>query len=259
MSASVLMNVPADTLLAVFALTAEGTTIQIAQEKVIAQEAKLREELKKAGLPAHLVESEFISQNRLYEFKLEPDLAREVLAGFETKRNVIVRVPKTTGLDRVIQAAGLADVFDLIRVDYLVTDLQGIRDRLRIEASAALRRKLESYRKGLGMPRLAVKQVLSESFAAYYPTESYAAYDASEGENITRGFAGMRQTTIFARKPKTFYYQPLNGKLFDAVVSPLVTLPVVQFTLNLTARAEPERPPQPAPKPKRKQKPGGIA
>src|SRR5207248_2041259 len=39
-----------------------------------------------------------------------------------------------------------------------------------------------------------------------------------------------------ARKARTFYFNPLNAKVFDSVINPVVIEPVVQFTLYLKMR-----------------------
>lgn len=63
------------------------------------------------------------------------------------------------------------------------------------------------------------------------------SYQAAEGETMDPGwFHPERYLVHQARKMRTFYYNPLSGKGFDKVIDPVVTEPVVQFTLYLRLR-----------------------
>jgi hypothetical protein len=76
-------------------------------------------------------------------------------------------------------------------------------------------------------------QVYAERPATYFPQEMYDSYTAFENEQIGHTFDRQRITVQSARKSRTFFFNGLNANGFDIVINPVVTEPVVQFTLYL--------------------------
>ena len=85
-------------------------------------------------------------------------------------------------------------------------------------------------------------QVYAERPAIYYPTDMYDGYTAYESEEMSGGASNYRQkyTVQAARKSRTFFYNGLDAGGFDYVINPVVTEPVVQFTLYLKVKYEME-------------------
>jgi len=219
--ASVLMNVKADEFVATFGLAVQAETVETCQEKMIATIAAFTEALKPPGIGPEALFVDFTAQTRVYDYKVEGSLAREHLAGFELKKTVAVRYRDKALIDRlVVVAASRAKVYDLVKVDYVVTDLASIQERL------------------LGIKLRTVPQVYAERSSAYFPTEMYDSYTAGESEAVSGGPDRARTTVQSLRKSQTFYYNPLSADGFDRVINPVVLEPVVQFTLYLKLRYE---------------------
>jgi hypothetical protein len=132
-------------------------------------------------------------------------------------------------------------IFDLVKVDYVVTDSAGVQERLAEEAARVLKQKASRHEKLLGLKLQGPVQVYAERPAVYFPTELYDAYTAAETEDIASAFYRQRYTIQSARKSRTFFFHGLDADGFDAVINPVVTQPVVQFTLYLKVRYEVER------------------
>jgi hypothetical protein len=106
------------------------------------------------------------------------------------------------------------------------------------EAARIIERKKARYEKLLGITLRPPAQVYAERPAIYYPTEMYDSYTATESEQIEGAALRQRYTTQSARKTSTFFYNGLDADGFDDVINPIVTEPVVQFTLFLKVRYE---------------------
>lgn len=238
LDASVLMNVKADEMVAVFAIAEEAPTVAECGLKVEARVAKVKEAFARLGVPEKDVYVDFIVQNRIYGFEVTGDLAREKLTGYELKKNVSVRCGTRALMERCIEAASGVEVFDLVKVDYVVKNIGAIQSRLMEEASKVIRRKSGDHARLLGVSLRPAPQVLAERHRAYYPTEMYDSYVAQESEDVSTSYYRQNRVVQSARKPRTFYYNPLDGGGFDAVVNPVVLEPVVQFALYLKVRAE---------------------
>ena len=140
-------------------------------------------------------------------------------------------------LDRFMVGAAKAQVFDLVKVDYIVKDTTGIQEKIMEETAAVIKQKASRYERFLGIKLLPPAQVFAERPAIHYPTDLYDSYTAYESENIG---AAIRQkyTTQSARKSRSFFFNGLDAGDFDRVINPLIVEPVVQFTLYLKVKYE---------------------
>jgi uncharacterized protein YggE len=236
--ASVLMNVKADEFVATFGVAVEGDTVEACQEKMNAAIAAFSAALKPLGIGPDALFVDFTAQTKVYDYKVEGSLAREQLAGFELKKTVAVRYRDKALIDGLVVAASRAKVYDLVKVDYVVTDLAPIQERLDEAAAAVIKAKAARHERLFGIKHNAPPQVYAERTSAYFPTEMYDSYTAGESQAISGGPDRARTTVQSLRKSRTFYYNPLSADGFDRVIDPVVLEPVVQFTLYLKLRYE---------------------
>src|SRR5436309_137871 len=226
--ANVLMNVKADEYLAVFALAQEGSTLGDASEKAAAQTKEFIAALEKLGVKRDEIFVDFISQNRVYDFAVAENTAKETLSGFEVKKNFAVHYKDRALLENMLSAAAKTSIFDLVKVDYVVTDLATFRERLLEEASRVIRKKEAAYARLFGVKSRPVS-VYVEKYNAFFPSEMYSSYAAYGASEVYRG----NLPVIGKRKTTTFYFNPLDPGEFDSIVGPSGPEPVVQLTLYL--------------------------
>jgi uncharacterized protein YggE len=236
--ASVLMNVKADEFVATFGVAEEAETVEACQAKMDATIAAFTEALKPLGIGPEALFVDFTAQTKVYGYKVEGNLAREHLAGFELKKTVAIRYRERALIDRLVLAASRAKVYDLVKVDYVVTNLAPIQERLAEAAADVVKAKAVRHERLLGIKLRAVPQIYAERSSAYFPTEMYDSYTAGESEAVSGGPDRARTTVQSLRKSRTFYFNPLNADGFDRVIEPVVLEPVVQFTLYLKLKYE---------------------
>ncbi len=221
----------------------EGKTVEECQQKMEGTIAAFAAALKQAGIAASDISVDFAAQNKIYGYRLTGNVAKEELVGFELKKNVAVHYRDEQLLDRLVAAASRARIFDLIKVDYIVRDTAGVQARLMEEAARIIKLKAARYEKLLDIKLLPPAQVYAEKPSIYFPTGMYDSYAAYESESISDDDDDNKQkyTVQHARKSRTFFFNALNADGFDYVVSPVVTEPVVQFTLYLKVKYEIEQ------------------
>lgn len=234
--ASVLMNVKADEYVAVFGISEDGASAQECSRKTDATIAEFAAELRKLGVQPEAISVDFAVQNRIYSYEVAGDIAKEKPTGFEQKSNVSVHYKEQAVLDKLVLAAASADIHDLIKVDYIVRNTEAVQDRLAREAARIVKQKAEQDQKLLGIRFSGPAQVYAERPSTYYPSDMYDSYVAAESENVESGYYRQKYTVQNARKSRTFYYNGLDASGFDFVVNPVITEPVVQFTLYLKVR-----------------------
>lgn len=239
--ASVLMNVKADEYVAVFGISQECATVAECNEKMDATVGAFSVQLKQLGINRDDIYVDFAAQNKIYGYLVTGTIAKENLIGFELKKNISIHYQDKMLLDKLVIAASVAKIFDLIKVDYIVKDTSPIQNRLVEEAARIIKQKGTRSERLLGIKLLPAGQVYAEKPSIYFPTEMYDSYTAFESEEIGTDYYRDKYTVQRARKSRTFFFNALNADGFDIVINPIVIEPVVQFTLYLKVKYEIEQ------------------
>ena len=233
LDSSVLMNVLADECVAVFAVAQEGDTPADCNQKMDAVLKEFTGALKPLGIGSNDLFVDFIAQEKIYSYRVQDNVAKEELAGFELKKNVSIHYKDRPLLDRLVIAASRVKIFDLIKVDYIVRDPGPVQNRLMGEAAAIIKRKAAAYDKLFGIALSSPPQVYANKLSVYCPSDMYDTYAAYESQRADRALFQSKFAIQDLRKSRTFYFNALNANGFDTVINPVVTEPVVQFTLFL--------------------------
>lgn len=237
LEANTMINAKADEYVALFGLSQEGATLAECNSRMEAQLKDFTAGLEGLGINRGDTFVDFIAQNRVYDFGTAGSTAREKLSGFEVKKNVMVHYKDKTILEKIQAIAAKSSIFDLIKVDYVVSDLPGIRARLFEEAMKVIKKKESEYSKLLDT-KLRAAAVYQEKYNKFSPSEMYNSYVAYESGSVDSSTRDMR--VVEKRKSRTFYFDPLDPGEFDSVINPVVVEPVVQFTLFLKVKYQVE-------------------
>lgn len=240
--ASILTNLKPDAFVVVFGISQEALGAAASNEKVNAKAADFTKAVAPLGIGAADIFVDFITQIRVYDYKIEGTRATENLTGFETKKTIAVRYKRRDQFERIVTAAANLQIFDLIKVDYIVSDFDGVRKRLFDEAVRVIKSKEQSYVRSLGVSLIPVG-LSSEKYDAFYPSDTYERYQAYEaGSGYV--YSNTGSSTITQRKSFTFFYEPFDSSRFDTVLQPLGIEPVVQFSLYLRMQYDTQKPKQ---------------
>jgi uncharacterized protein YggE len=238
--ASVLTNLKPDAFVVVFGVNDEGSNAAKSNEKVNAKIAELVQKIKPWGIESNDIFVDFITQNRVYDFTVSGNQATENLSGFETKKTVAVRYKSRELFERIVRAAAESQIFDLIKVDYIVSDFDAVRTRLFEAAVKVLKSKEQKYVSSLGVSLGAVGLSV-EKYDVSYPSEAYQRYQAFEtGDAQVYNNQGT-SSRVVQRKSFTFFYDPFEASRFDSVLVPIGLEPVVQFSIYLRMQYEYKR------------------
>lgn len=221
--AKILTSVETREYVAVFGLAQEADTLKSANQKLQAQIAEFQKGLSALGIRPEDTYLDFITQNRVYDYTVKGTTAREKVTGFQVKENISVRYKQHAMLDQITPVAAQAGIFDLIKVDYVVGDLNAVRTQMAQEAQKVIKQKEEAYAK-LGV-KLTPVSVSSESFDSFQPSEGYSSYKAYESGPVDENYRVVER-----RKNSTFYFEPLEPGKFDMVLATVGIEPQVQCT-----------------------------
>src|SRR5436190_9593277 len=147
LDAKILTSVETKEYVAVFGLAQEGDTVQAASKKLHDQVANFQRGLSALGIRSEDTFVDFITQNRVYDYVVRGSTARERVSGFQIKENFAIRFKEHRLLDQIIPMAAQGGIFDLIKVDYVTSDLNSVRAQMTAEAQKILKQKEDAYAK----------------------------------------------------------------------------------------------------------------
>ncbi|MGC4041711.1 MAG: SIMPL domain-containing protein [Flavobacterium sp.] len=201
---SIMMNKTADSYLISLGLNEEATTVALCNSAINKRIYGFMESLSKLGISEKDVYADFISQAKIYDYSLEDGKALQFEKGYEIKKNVIIATASLKNIDKIIEAASLFKIYDIIKIDYLSNDTGGLYASLLDEALKIGDSKKEKYLKSFNKKSIG-NPTSSGELMAYTPLnqyKSYKAFESSEVEayygssDIARKIAGKTIRTI---------------------------------------------------------------
>ncbi len=232
--ACVAMNVIADTYIAVFAVAEESPSLMDCNATIDKRIQSFISEIEKLGISKSDIYIDMTTQNKIYDYHIKDELAEQYLKGFELKKNVIVKFNNISDLEKMVISASKHGIYDLVKVDYLVSDVSIIYKKMFQSAVDIINSKKELYVLATNSKLDPVSQVYAEEFNSYSPPQLYKSYKAYESSNTYQDYDLYRKTDL--RKSASYYYDRINYSGFDKIINPVVTEPAVEYVLTLQIR-----------------------
>ncbi len=237
--ADVMINMRANSYVALLSVTQVGESIEETDSLMDIRLNQVFDELKKVGIPLGSTHVDFISMVPKYTFetteKRYSKTFNEVPDGFEMKKNIHVKFEVHDRLNDLISAAAKAEMYDLVKIDYNIADMDLVYEQLRKKAEEIIASKTESYTR-MGFTLEA--QHYASTQGSVYPMERYMKYTAAHTSSpkIKADKPGKEKSVDvnYSEKQSTIYYEKVPYNQFDVVLNSDMAEPGVQFYLNLT-------------------------
>jgi len=234
-----MMNMKADSYLAIFNVTQLGQSAEEADSLMNERVARFTGRVKKQGVKESDVFTDMLSFIPVYEIettrKLFSKTYQEVPAGFEIQKNIHVKFTDARVLDKLVTAAAMEEIYDLVKVDFFVAKQSSCYDTLRMFTTKLLQQKLENFAK-LGLKVEESHRTAAEKNGAYFPLDRYTAYQSRSQSSLNSRRKGQLVNDI--RKTNTLFYNKVPYGNFDIVLHADITEPPVQYTYNLTMQCQ---------------------
>jgi uncharacterized protein YggE len=253
LSISGLLNAKADTYVAFFHILQVGHTASMTDSLMNVRIKKFKSIIQRSGLDTSSVHTDMISFVPKYEVqvfkKLFSKTFNEVPDGFEMQKNVIVNYKKPDQLNTIVTAAASAEIYDLVKVDYFVNDIEKEHGRLRENALKIFKERLKTLQVA-GIKIDSLKTTFADDFGTTLPQERYGQYQAIARPSFKgKDAPGEGSKLSYYEPTASRYYQALSYDDFDFVINPIVSEPMVQLTYQMkvrfTLKSEKQKP-QPA-------------
>ncbi len=249
-----LMNVIAENYVAVFNTVQVGETAEETDRLLNERISGFIKGLKAAGIDTADIRIDMLTFVPIYDYQVEKrifsKMFNEVPAGFELQKNIHVRYKNSAKLDEILSVAAAAEIYDLVKVDYFVSDIQKAHDTLRDKCIQQIKSKLKSYEL-IGFKLDTLYKVMADDYTTTYPSVRYQSYQAFARPSLDaakkRTFTGGEAKVNEVRKSVSQYYEQISYDDYDVVINPVVTEPVVQFSYSVTVKyiLEPKQLPEP--------------
>ncbi|MCA0133428.1 SIMPL domain-containing protein [Winogradskyella alexanderae] len=229
-----LQNVSATTYTAIFNVTQIGTTAEETNALMKKKIDSIKARLKTIGISNDNVAIDVISFIPIYEVEITKKLFSktytEVPKGFELQQNIHIQFSKTNQFENILEACAKSEVYNLVKVDYFIEDIQAVYKNLQDQLLEFIEDK-KTYYKMLGFDLAKYNVAVADDKYCYFPKDFYQSYQAFNSVSF-EAFDKERGVTS-AKKQTSYYYQPLTYENYDIVVNPSILEPVVQIGMNI--------------------------
>lgn len=230
LSSKVLINVKADSYIVILGVSQIDETIEKCQNLIDERLNNFKKALNEIGITDNDMYVDFISQIPIFEVEVEKKLFsktyNEVPAGFEVKKNIHIKYKDNKIVEKLLTIAANNEIYDIIKVDYIINDMKSIYDTLRLAVISNLNEKIKQY-KNLGIDFSSQYKTINETYQSIYPIERYSNYEAFNNNSASSMSASKK--TIHKPKQINVYYNKYPFNSFDEVINPGIIEPTVQF------------------------------
>ena len=238
--ASVLKNVISDSYVATFGVSESAKTLKTANTQIDDRIQKFISALKKIGVLHTDIYVDITTQTRILDYKIDGNYAEQFISGFEQKKNVIVKFKNIKDLDKMVIVASEFEIYDLIKVDYIVDDPNKIYTELFQTAMELLNNKKDLYVKTTNIKLKKSPKISSESFYYLTPQKLYQSYTPKNISTDYEDYSSNRKKKNLQINT-TYYYDNIDYATFDKVINPIITEPAVEFILLLQLKFDIEK------------------
>jgi uncharacterized protein YggE len=231
-----LMNIVADSYVAIFNIVQVGETFTDVDGMMNERIRTFKNKLSGQGIGNENVKIDLVSFVPRYDIQSESKIFsksyNEIPSGYEMQKNVSVLFTESSQIDMITTAALESEIYDIVKVEYYIDNMQQLRDSLRQKCIEELKKKAATYEL-IGINLDSMEKSVADNFTTAYPPSRYNTYQAFSRPSLN---VAKKKTVTEVSKITSRYYQPLDYSHYDVVLNPVVTEPVVQLSYSIVTK-----------------------
>jgi uncharacterized protein YggE len=216
-SSAILMNVAPEKYSITFGIAQTGNTPAQALKSINERLRLFQDQLKKLDIDDKDQYVDFISQNKIYEFDLVNNKAIEKEVGFEIKKNITIIFNAEQKIEKMTAVAAEQQIFDVIKVEYLLSDYTSFYKELFAEAMKQVKDRKGMYIEATGMELLPKSALNTDELTIVFPRTQYKTYTAYETGDASGRYDNFAKKEL--RKSATAYYEGISQHGFDKIIN----------------------------------------
>jgi hypothetical protein len=229
-----LQNVSATTYTALFNVSQIGPSAEMTNQLMKERIDQIKNRLNAKDITQNNIAIDVISFIPIYEIEVTKKLFSktytEVPKGFELQQNIHIQFTKTNQFEAILEACAQSEVYNLVKVDYYIDNIQDVYKNLQDQLLKLIEEK-KAYYKVLGFDMSDYNVAIADDKYCYFPKDFYQSYQAYNSISVEALDKSKGVTT--AKKQTSYYYQPLTYENYDVVINPSILEPVVQIGMNI--------------------------
>ncbi|NSW44394.1 MAG: SIMPL domain-containing protein [Bacteroidales bacterium] len=232
-----IMNVKADEYVMILGTSQIAESLEDCHQMLNKRIENFKQAIQPLGIASSDIYVDYISQFPIFEIEVEKKLFsktyHEVPTGYELKKNIHIHYKNKEIAEKIMLEAAKNEIYDIIKVDYMVLNTNQIYDSLRQICIKSIQKKVNELQK-LGVKTESQYQLVYENMQSTYPLERYSSY--VEFARYNSNSSKMGSKVISHYNVPALFYNPLNYKNYECIVNPIILEPVVQFSYNLKVK-----------------------
>lgn len=230
--AKVLANVIADSYVITIGVSEYAATLKEANTKIDERIQKFISALKsKFSIANSDIYIDMTTQTQVADYKVNGEYSEQYISGYEQKKNIIIKLKDIKSLEKIIVVASEFGIYDIAKVDYIVTDINKIYTQLFLTAMEVINGKKDLYLKATNIKLKSTSEIYGESFYSFTPNQLYKNYTPNVTTEYDDESRYSKKKNL--KKNITYFYEHINYSGFDKVVNPTVIEPTVEYILDL--------------------------
>ncbi|MDY0140846.1 MAG: hypothetical protein RBR97_03005 [Bacteroidales bacterium] len=226
-----LINVKPDTYILILGLSQISDNLETCFELI---DQRIQTYTTECKIKSDDIYVDFISQTPIFvrerEKKIFSKKYVEVPKGFEIKKNIHIRYTDCKDADKYLKLAAKNEIYDIIRVDYIVNNHKAVYDSIRQECVRLISKQVGDYKK-MGVDFEADYTSMEETNSCTYPIARYSSFTSYMPSNYDPLTNGNTEINLVNPNEKiNIFYNKLPYNYYDIVINPDVVEPVVQFS-----------------------------
>jgi hypothetical protein len=236
-----LSNIIATSYTAVFNMTQIGATSEETDKLMKERVTKVKSDLLSKGILIQDIVIDVISFVPVYETIVEKKLFSkkyiEIPMGFELQQNIHIKFTQVNQFETILTSCANNEIYNLVKVDYFINNLQDVYKKLRIEILKELKEK-QAFYKNLGFDLTQYEPVIADNKYCYFPRDFYKNYQAFN--SISMEALKKNRGVFKAKKQTSYYYDPISFRDYDVVINPSIVEPVIQIGMEIKLQYTPK-------------------
>lgn len=229
-----LMNVEPDTYILILGLSQISENLETCFELI---DQRIANYISECEIKKENMYVDFISQTPIFAREKEKKIFSkkyvEVPKGFEIKKNIHIRFNDSELADEYLQKAAKNEIYDIIKVDYIVNDHKSVYDTLRNECIELINEYVTDYEK-MGISFDAIYKSMEETNSCTYPISRYSYFSSYMPTNYDPLTGNDEEMNLVNPNEKiNIFYDKLPYNYYDIIINPEAVTPVVQFSQSV--------------------------
>ena len=229
-----LQNVSATTYTAIFNVSQIGPTAEKTNQLMKQRLDSIKYRLNNKGITQKDIAIDVISFVPNYEVEVTKKLFSktytEVPNGFELQQHIHIQFTKTNQFEAILEACAQSEVYNLVKVDYFIENIQTVYKNLQDQLLKLIEEK-KGYYNTLGFDMSQYNVAIADDKYCYFPKDFYQSYQAFN--SVSFDALDKKKPITSVKKQTSYYYQPLTYESYDVVINPSILEPVVQIGMHI--------------------------